>query len=112
VGYSLAFKNLNASSQTTSYLGYKTLNSYDTISCAEYCNQLSGCQGFNIYFERDPSVDPNSSQCPNPPSVTNIKCVRWGIQIQAETATNSGQWRDSFEVVIAGASGPFLFSSA
>lgn len=34
-GYSLAFQNQHASTSTTSYLGYKTLSSYDTIACQE-----------------------------------------------------------------------------
>ncbi len=91
-GYSLAFLNLQGSSQTTSYLGYKTLSSYDTVACASYCDQLDGCIAFNIYYERDPSITPAAS-CPNPSSVTNIKCVRWGVQIQQATATNTGENR-------------------
>lgn len=92
-GYTSAFANLQGSSQTTSYMGYETLDSYDTVGCASYCDQLDGCVGFNIYFERDPSQDANATNCPNPPSLTNIKCVRWGVQISADTATNTGQWR-------------------
>jgi hypothetical protein len=91
-GYSLSFSNLEASSQTTSYLGYKTLSSYDTIACASYCDQLDGCIAFNIYYERDPSITPAAS-CPNPSSVTNIKCVRWGVQVNQATAKNTGQYR-------------------
>jgi len=34
--------------------------------------------------------------------LTNIKCVFWGVPVSAATATNAGQYRDSFEVVIAG----------
>lgn len=92
-GYSLAFSNLQGSSQTVSYLGYKTLSAYDPVLCQQYCDSLDKCVAFNIYFERDPSVDPNQQNCPNPTSVTNIKCVRWGVHIQAETATNNGESR-------------------
>lgn len=81
------------------------MNSYDTLTCASKCNDITGCVAFNIYFERDPSLDPNAQQCPNPPSVTNIKCVWWGVPVSKSTATNSGQYRDSFEVVIAGSNG-------
>ena len=91
-GYSLSFSNLEASSQTTSYLGYKTLSSYDTIACASYCDQLDGCIAFNLYYERDPSITPGAS-CPNPNSVTNIKCVRWGVKVNQATAKNTGQYR-------------------
>ncbi|APA11511.1 hypothetical protein sscle_08g062810 [Sclerotinia sclerotiorum 1980 UF-70] len=103
-GYNLAFKNLQGSSQTTSYLGYKTLDSYDTVNCASYCDQQDGCIAFNIYMERDPTVDPGAT-CANPASTTNYKCVKWGVQIQAATATNVGQWRQDFHVVIAGSNG-------
>lgn len=104
-GYTLAFSNLQSSSQTASYLGYTTLDRYDPVLCQEYCDSLDKCVAFNIYFERDPSVSPNSANCPNPSSVTNIKCVRWGVQIQAATATNNGENRDGFHVVIAGSNG-------
>jgi len=104
-GYELSFINLQGSTQAPSYLGYITLNSYDTDACVAYCNALDGCQGVNIYFERDPSLDPNVEGCPNPTSITNIKCARWGVPVSNETATNIGQWRDSFEVVITGSNG-------
>lgn len=57
---------------------------------------------FNLYFERDPTLDPNAQSCPNPPFLTNIKCVFWGVPVSKATATNDGQYRDSFQVVIAG----------
>ncbi|KAH7356775.1 hypothetical protein BKA65DRAFT_579831 [Rhexocercosporidium sp. MPI-PUGE-AT-0058] len=104
-GYSLAFSNLEASSQTVSYLGLRTQDKYDPIACASYCDQHSGCIAFNLYYERNPSVSPNATNCPNPTSVTNIKCVRWGVQVTEKTATNDGQHRDDFEVVISGSNG-------
>ncbi|KAI6711413.1 hypothetical protein JHW43_006074 [Diplocarpon mali] len=104
-GYSLAFSNLEGSSQTVSYLGFQTISKYDPVTCASYCDQLDGCIAFNLYYERDPSEDPNVTDCPNPPSVTNIKCVRWGVQINKTTATNVGETRDSFKVVISGSNG-------
>jgi hypothetical protein len=92
-GYSLAFSNLNASSQTTSYLGFKTIDSYDPAQCASICDQQVGCIAFNLYFERDPTLSPNTTNCPNPPSLTNIKCVRWGVNVAAATAQNTGEHR-------------------
>ncbi|TGO55923.1 hypothetical protein BOTNAR_0234g00140 [Botryotinia narcissicola] len=103
-GYTLAFSELKGSTQTTSYLGYKTLKSYDTVECAQYCDQQDGCIAFNIYFERDPTVDPGY-KCSNPPSTINYKCVKWGVQIKKETATNTGQYRKDFRVVISGSNG-------
>ena len=43
--------------------------------------------------------------CPNPPSTTNFKCTLWGAPVVQEQATNQGQWRDSFQVVITGSNG-------
>lgn len=92
-GYSLAFSNLQASSQTTSYLGVKTISQYDPIACASICDQHPECIAFNLYFERDPSLDPNKETCPDPDSLTNIKCVRWGVHIDETTAKNTGERR-------------------
>ncbi|RAL61416.1 hypothetical protein DID88_009346 [Monilinia fructigena] len=103
-GYKLAFSQLQGSSQTTSYLGYKTMESYDTEGCAFFCDQQEGCIAFNLYLERDPTVDPGSN-CTNPASTTNFKCVKWGVQISDKTATNIGQYRQNFHVVVSGSNG-------
>ena len=55
-------------------------------------------------FERDPSVDPTDA-CDNPPSITVVKCVYYGGPVTANSATNVGQWRNDFQVVIAGSNG-------
>jgi len=55
-------------------------------------------------YERDPSVDPTAS-CTNPASATVIKCVYYGGPVTAASATNVGQWRYDFHVVIAGSNG-------
>ena len=89
-------------------MGLTTLKSYDVLTCASKCDQADGCQAFNIYIERDPSVDPNAQDCPNPPSTTNYKCTLWGAPVAASQADNKGQWRDSFQVVIAGSNGRSL----
>lgn len=77
----------------------------------------------NLYFERDSSgkslsssftkastnrdliVDPNDASCSNPASVTMIKCVYWASAVSQDTAVNSGQYRNQFQVVIAGSNG-------
>jgi hypothetical protein len=56
-------------------------------------------------FEGDPSLNPDASSCPNPPSTINIKCVFWGGAATAANANNFGQWRDNFQVLIAGSNG-------
>ena len=104
-GYTQTFSNLNASNSATQYMGYTLLSSYDPQTCATQCSGITGCNAFNIYFERDPSVDPNSDCCANPPSYTNIKCAFWGDAITTANANNFGQWRNQFEVVIAGSNG-------
>ena len=106
-GYALVFNNLGASLQASNYMGLYTLTSYDTITCASKCDQASGCSAFNVYLERDPTINANAQNCPNPPSTTNHKCTLWGAPISSEEATNSGQYQDTFQVVIAGSNGAF-----
>ncbi|KAI1124305.1 hypothetical protein F5Y10DRAFT_31946 [Nemania abortiva] len=103
-GYFQTFENLQASNSAYGYSGYSTLESYDTQECARRCNNVDSCLGFNIYFERDPSIVPAAS-CPDPLSTTEIKCVYWGGYIAADNANNYGQWREQFHVVIAGSNG-------
>jgi len=82
------------------------LTSYDVASCAAFCDNTTTCTSFNIYVERDPSLNPSTEFCcPNPASVTNYKCTLWGSIIDNTTATNAGGWRDGFDVVIAGSNG-------
>ncbi|KAF2225313.1 hypothetical protein BDZ85DRAFT_165055, partial [Elsinoe ampelina] len=103
-GYVQRFKNLKASNNAYGYMGFTTLDKYDTNACAKKCSSIKGCSSFNIYFERDPSVDP-APACANPKSVTMIKCVFWGSSVNTENAVNFGQWRNQFQVVIAGSNG-------
>ncbi|MCJ1239184.1 hypothetical protein MMC14_007177 [Varicellaria rhodocarpa] len=104
-GYASVFTDENASLSASNYMGLHTLQSFDTLGCASLCDQADGCEAFNMYIERDPSVDPNAVNCPNPPSITNFKCTLWGAPVSADEAVNQGQWRDSFEVVITGSNG-------
>lgn len=104
-GYDLSFTNLQAASQPCmGYIGYDTLDSYDPSVCAAKCDSTDGCLGFNIYFERHATVSP-ADACPNPPSTTYIKCSYWGAYLNSDSATNSGQWRNDFHVVVAGSNG-------
>ncbi|THX78795.1 hypothetical protein D6D05_05226 [Aureobasidium pullulans] len=104
-GYNMAFVNQQASNNAFGYMGFSVLDTYDVATCASRCTALNGCVSINIYFERDPSVDPNDASCSNPPSVTMIKCVYWGGPVSQDNAVNSGQTRGSFSVVIAGSNG-------
>jgi hypothetical protein len=89
---------------------YSLLDSYDTPTCARKCNSAFGCQAFNVYFERSPSIAPASS-CPNPPGTANIFCVLWGGPVSEDNARNTGQWRNDFHVVITASNGYVLTSS-
>ncbi|KAJ3955658.1 hypothetical protein N0V92_007806 [Colletotrichum tropicale] len=104
-GYAQTFKDLGASVNANSYLGMHTLTSYDVAQCAAYCDKTDLCTGINIYIERDPSINPDKCSCQNPSSITNYKCTLWGSGVDSAAATNTGQTRDSFQVVIAGSNG-------
>ncbi|KAH7057062.1 hypothetical protein B0J12DRAFT_696947 [Macrophomina phaseolina] len=101
-GYFQNFKNKDAANSAYAYLGYTVVDTgYDVDSCAKACTNKEGCLAFNIYFERDPVVEPGST-CENPDAFANIKCSFWGSALDAATATNDGQWRAQFRVGIAG----------
>lgn len=104
-GYVLAYANQTGSSEGVyGYMGYSVLDSYSTTTCSARCDAIVGCSSFNIYYERDPSVDPTAS-CSNPSSQTVIKCVYYGGPVTAASTTGVGQWRYDFHVVIAGSNG-------
>ncbi|CAD0085486.1 unnamed protein product [Aureobasidium vineae] len=101
-GYSQVFANQKASLSASVYMGLHTLDSYDVPGCQSICDQNPGCVAFNMYAERDPTLEPNSTKCPNPASTTNYKVLHYlGAPVSVEQANNFGQWRASFNVVIA-----------
>ncbi|KAF2768929.1 hypothetical protein EJ03DRAFT_351769 [Teratosphaeria nubilosa] len=102
--YTAAFRNATGSTSQSGYHGYYLLQSYNTTQCAAYCNSVSGCQAFNISYERDPLQKP-ASACPDPAPTTNFKCALWSQAVRLGTATNVGQYQDQFHVVIAGSDG-------
>ncbi|KAI9656445.1 MAG: hypothetical protein M1829_000404 [Trizodia sp. TS-e1964] len=112
-GYSLVFKNSQASLQQAGYMGLHTLSAYDPALCASYCDSAAGCQSFDLYIERDPTVDPGVG-CENPTSLTNYKCTLYGAPISAAAATNGGEYRgddpNKFHVVITGSNGYTKFA--
>jgi hypothetical protein len=73
--FNTALRNTKALPNAPGYLGFTLMDTYDVQTCADKCNAISGCTSFNIYFERDPSVDPNDASCLDRVSITNIKCV-------------------------------------
>lgn len=68
--YTLAYSNLQASSNAQGYQGYSLLNSYNVSECARVCNTNDRCIAFNILFERSPSVVPGAETCTDPPSTS------------------------------------------
>lgn len=114
-GFTQSFKNLNGSVSAAHYLGLLTYKTYDVQSCANACSCTEGCSAFNFFIERDPSQNPTNNDnnaptvwgtnCPNPASMTSFKCTLWGGPITAADATNYGQYREQFDVLIAGSNG-------
>jgi hypothetical protein len=111
-GYKSVFTNLQGSTQQTGYMGLYTLTTYDPAVCAAQCDAVALCESFNLYFERDPTVDPSDISCADPPSLTNYKCTLYGYPIVGSTATNTGGYRgvasasgSTFKVAIAGSNG-------
>jgi hypothetical protein len=99
------FKNAPGANNAYAYLGYAVVNKgrtgYDTQWCANKCNSISGCLSFNIYFERDPVIEPGTG-CRKPDAFANIKCSFWGTGLDSKTAVNYGQWQADFQVAVAG----------
>ncbi|KAF9696586.1 hypothetical protein EKO04_005621 [Ascochyta lentis] len=104
-GYEQSFVNLQGATTGNGYLSYKTLDSYDVATCSKFCDDTDTCTGFNIYIERDPKWNPHQCSCDNPPSIINYKCSIWGQKVTKDTATNTGEGRDNFKVVITGSNG-------
>lgn len=102
--YQKTFTNKNASVSANSYLGLQTMKSYDPLGCSQWCDNTTLCTGFNIFYERDPSLDPGPG-CLNPPTIVNYKCTLWGSGVEEAAANNFGQWREQFQVVISGSNG-------
>ncbi|KAI4850370.1 hypothetical protein E4T44_02788 [Aureobasidium sp. EXF-8845] len=103
-GYVNTFSNKLASNNAFGYMGYTLLKDYNQQTCADKCTKINGCQAFNIYYERDPLQNQDDPSC-STSSTTQIKCVFWSGPVTTENAVNNGQWRNKFQVVIAGSNG-------
>ncbi|THY23754.1 hypothetical protein D6D00_05952 [Aureobasidium pullulans] len=99
-GYTEVFVNKQAALSASMYKVLTTLTSYDVPKCQSLCDADSDCVAFNMYAERDPTLKPDATKCPIPASLTNYKCTLWGAPVSAEQATNFGETRASFKVVI------------
>lgn len=100
------FTDKLSATEQIGYLTYKDIESgrYDVNECAKFCNNEKYCLGFNIYYERDPKKKP-AAACPNPSPTTNVKCAIYGYPLSKTSATNAGQKRQDFQVVITGSNG-------
>jgi len=78
-------------------LTYKTLKSYDPRLCTAACDGVKTCVFANIYYEKDPDSKNNP--------VDVIKCALYSMYQTDATATNKGQWRGSFQVLVTGSNG-------
>lgn len=114
-GYARTYRGHTGSCSSGTYLGLFFFKTYDPYLCQQQCDSHSdGCTSFNLYFERDPTVDPGSA-CPNPASFTTIRCTLWKNTLQNQDgAQNFGQYRgpvdatsQAFHAVIAGSNGYF-----
>lgn len=107
--YTLLFANLQGAIQSSAYLGYSLLTSYDVDACATSCTSQNGCVAFNIYFERDPALNGDGCTLAGTDAdetITNVYCSLWGgdSTYSSANATNTGQWAvdGTFEVSITG----------
>jgi hypothetical protein len=64
------------------------MQSYDTVTCARKCTGVSGCQAFNIYYERDLLQNPDNDRC-SLASTTQIE-VCLPIELQPYNNTDVG----------------------
>ena len=55
-------------------------------------------------YGSDPTLNP-APGCTNPDPTTNIKCTLFTQPPTQANMTNAGQWRQQFQVVIAGSNG-------
>jgi len=94
-GYQQVVSGHTASLNAFVYLGLNTIRSYDALGCASLSDPKGGCMAFNMYIERDPSVDPNDASCANPSGITNYKCTLWGSPVSSGQATNHDEHRNS-----------------
>lgn len=103
-----AFKNLQKAAGGSGYMGLQYLSNYSPEQCGTLCLKTNGCNAFNLYLERDPQVSANYETCLNPPSIVVVKCVLYNTPFAGpvnQVATNGGQFRSKFQIVIAASTG-------
>jgi hypothetical protein len=102
----MIFRNLHAAtSSLSSYLTVLTLSSYNPLGCAKACTDNKDCVSYNLYLERSPSSPPTTPSNPNPAPQTLVRCALYSSLLSPSTATNTGQYQESFQIAIAGSNG-------
>jgi hypothetical protein len=105
-GYKKEYTDLIFTTEQIGYLTYKVIadGTYSVQQCADFCDGEKFCLGFNIYFERDPKLNP-ATGCTNPDPVTNVKCAIFGYPVSQNSVINKGQSRQQFQVIMVGSNG-------
>ncbi|KAK7911816.1 hypothetical protein PG985_014297 [Apiospora marii] len=109
-GYFNTFQNAKGSIEGVGYKTMKTIESYSPDACATACNEMDGCNAFNILYERN-GLSQSGNGCPRPASTTIIKCTFWTVPVVEEHATNVGSGaietdsNQDFVIVIAASNG-------
>lgn len=106
LNYTRAFAGAVGSLYSTNYLGYYQLATYDVTACSALCTSTSGCVSYNIYHERDPSLNPGPG-CLDPTAGVSVRCALWGSATSygQSQAQNLGEWRQNFMVIVTGSNG-------
>ncbi|KUI54577.1 hypothetical protein VP1G_01878 [Cytospora mali] len=105
-GYNLVASNQQAFAETSpvTSLGWLNMASYNASTCGTYCTNTAGCQSFDIFYQRSPTVAPSfNTSCPNPSSMTSIMCWVYTTTMTTADLVNTGETRGQFQVVIADA---------
>lgn len=95
------------STGTDANSGLQTTAQNDAANKSNEDEQNQICKGFNVYFERSPTIH-LGPKCRDAPSRTIIKCALWGEPLHIEKATNTGYKEWDFDVAIAGSNGYHL----
>ncbi|EOA87383.1 hypothetical protein ACJQWK_10251 [Exserohilum turcicum] len=90
-GYELIMSDTKCALSSSKYMRYSRMSSYDSQTCAKMCDSHPGCDTFNIYVERYPSVVPDES-CPNPSAIFFAICALYSEPITSAACDNPGQF--------------------
>ncbi|EDU48846.1 hypothetical protein PtrSN002B_002018 [Pyrenophora tritici-repentis] len=89
-GYEAVITAADCAIASPKYMTYISLKHYNPTACAQACNMHAGCDGFNIYVQREPGVQP-SQNCPNPTAIAVTRCALYSEPVTKSQCTNEGQ---------------------